>query len=131
MEWSHQDGMGPLVVGVTSRDGSTEVDIDHARTGEPGLYFGLGVPLGALLGGVVWKALGAPAGAVIPLVGMSTVGSWAVICALWKVRSKYWKEQTSRMASTLSEIVRQRALPPAPETDPESTGDEPDGLRED
>ena len=125
MEWSLNDGMGPMVVGVTSRDGETEVDMVLSRSGEPGLYFGLGLPLGGILGGLILtKTLGLTGAAAIPMMGLSTAGAYSALRVLWKARSKYWEGRAARLVGTIGDIVRRRALPPAPETDSESGNDE-------
>lgn len=130
MEWSYDDGLGPVIVGLSSRDGRSEIDVTAQRSGEAGLYFGLGIPFGGLLGGAVLSALlGIKGAGALPFI----LGS-AALCYLgtrlfWKSRSKWWSRRlrslVERVAATITEAAALRedaAARALPGSNGESTG---------
>lgn len=125
MEWSYNDGVGPVIVGVASRDGRTEIDVTASRSGEAGLYFGLIIPFGGLLGGAVLSSiLGLKGAAALPLIGLSAGVNYVAMRMLWKARSKWWTRRlrsvVEKVAATISESTgrlggaAQQGLPAGP-----------------
>lgn len=123
MEWSYNDGVGPVIVGVSSRDGTTEIDVTASRSGEAGLYYGLMVPFGGIFGGAVLSSLlGMKGVAALPLILASGAVCFVGIRLFWKARSKWWSKRlrslVERVASTVHEAAAvaarrtsERALP--------------------
>lgn len=108
MEWSHNDGVGPVIIGVASRDGRTEIDVTASRSEEAGLFFGLGVPFGGMLGGVALSAIfGLSGAATVPVIALSAGACYAAIRFGWKKRSKWWTRRlrsvTEKIAAAVSE----------------------------
>ena len=111
MEWSGQDDqdvLGSVVVGVSSRDGTTEIDISAKRGGETFLLFGLGVPVGGLTAGAaVANLLGLVGTAGAPLIAAGMVGvSYGVARLLWRVRSQWWERKLQQKVDHLSSAIQ-------------------------
>lgn len=119
LEWSYNDGLGSVIVGVSSRDGRTEVDVSAARGSEIGLIQGLGIPFIGMIGGALTLgALGVsgPA-AALPLMGMWATAAYLGGRLLWKQRAKWWEGQLERITNRLSTIAQSApALPPPEES---------------
>lgn len=119
MEWSYDDALGPVVVGITVQDGHTEIDVTASRAGEAGLYHGMGIPMGGLTGGAaLGAALGLSGPAVVPLVvavGGVVYGGTRV---LWAARSRWWERHLRRLVDRLASVVQEVAAhPPGREAD--------------
>lgn len=115
MEWSHDDGLGPVIVGVVSRDGRTEIDVGARRGGEAGLIHGLMVPFGGIGGGAALAGLLGLSGAaeVLPAIGVALGLSWVVTRTWWRYASRAWERKlrdvTGRITDAAATVVR---LPP-------------------
>ena len=48
MEWSHDDGSGPVIIGISSRDGGTEIDVTATKSTEAGIVHALGISFGGI-----------------------------------------------------------------------------------
>jgi len=112
MEWSHDDGLGAVVIGVVSRNDATEIDISASRSGEAGLYHGLGIPFGGLLGGVALGALiGLSGPPVLPLVAGAAGVSYLGARLVWRARSAWWERRLRNVSDRLSSLVQDAVLP--------------------
>lgn len=116
MEWSHDDSLGPVIVGVDSRDGSTEVDVSASRGGEVGLWHGLTGPFAAVLTAAVMKgSFGVEGGealaAAVVAGGLGYLGSRT----FWKYQSARWSRRLRRLAERVSEAASRVALAPPAE----------------
>ena len=113
MEWSQDDGAGPTIIGISSRDGETEVDVSAEKRMEASMVHGLGIPFGGIFGGAALASLlGAanPIPAVIALSGLSYAGMRLV----WRARSAWWERRLRKVIERISSIVQDVAtLPPA------------------
>lgn len=121
MEWTHDDGLGPIAVGVRSAEGRTEIDVAVNRSGTVGLLHSLttlggGIGLGALVSGLA--GVSGP-GALGVVLGASAVSYYASRIA-WHLRSKVWERRVGEMTGRAAEIAAgQTRLPPrAAPTDP-------------
>ena len=115
MEWSFDEGTGPVIIGITSRDGVVEIDVAAEKAGEVGLIYGMIVPFGGLLGGAaVAKLLVLTGGlAAIPVVAIAGL-SYLGVRIGWGMRSKWWERRIGRITERIGSIVQEvTALPPA------------------
>ena len=108
LEWRRDDTLGPVTIGISPKQGVTEIDVSANRRGEAGLLFGLGVPLGGLLGG----------SAVAGLIGVAGTGAaWPVAAAMagvsyglarlgWRFRSAWWERRLQQKVDDLSSTVQ-------------------------
>ncbi len=115
MEWSYNDGLGPIMVGLVSRDGMTEIDVSARRSEEVGLWYGLvGIPFGGALGGAAVASVvgvsGAPA--VLPIVGLMAVTGWGGLRFLWSRLSKAWESKVNRLADAVAAAAQEVAVAP-------------------
>lgn len=119
MEWTYEDGLGPVMIGITSRDGQTIVDMAARRSGEPALYFGLGVPLGGIGGGAILAGITGLTGlAALPLVAGFGLVSYGVARAGWRFRSRTHERIYTDLVERIAMIVQRRArLAPGPDTE--------------
>lgn len=109
LEWRHNgDELGPVAVGIGSVDGTTEIDVSANRTGEAGLVFGLGVPMGGLLGGSVITNLlpMLDADMTLPIAVAMAGFSWLGLRVGWAIRSNWWERRIQDKTRRLSEAVR-------------------------
>lgn len=116
MEWSYDDGLGPILVGVATRDGATEIDVSARRGEEAGLAFGIGVPAGAMaLGGIL-------GGAVMGLEDLPLLLVMVVMAAViyggmrfaWRFVEAFWERRLQRLADAVEGAAAEVAvLPPA------------------
>jgi hypothetical protein len=115
MEWSFDDSLGPVIVGVSARNGRTEIDVTAARGQEVGLLHGMGVPMGGIGGGVsLAAAIGLSGTAVLPLVAAAAGLSYGVIRAGWSARSRWWERRLRRLVDRITSVVQDvTALPPS------------------
>ncbi|KPJ83394.1 MAG: hypothetical protein AMS19_04600 [Gemmatimonas sp. SG8_23] len=117
VEWSHDDGLGPTIVGLSSRDGSTQIDVSSVRSSEAGLIHGMIIPFGSLLG----------TAALADVVGVSGSGTIFLMVAMaglvyagtrfaWGLRSRWWERRLrsvmERLTATVHDVAR---LPPGEE----------------
>jgi hypothetical protein len=120
MEWSNDDGLGAVVIGVSSRDGTTTVDVMARRGGEVGLLHGLAVPMGGMMGGALVAGLLGLDGfaetfpAVLGCAGLSFLG----VRTWWQIASARWERKLTRIADRLAEIGRSVAEPGGGEPGP-------------
>ncbi len=123
MEWSYDDGLGPIIVGVMNREGKTEIDVTSTRSGEAGLFHGLGVPFGGILGGAgIAGALGLSGAAVLPFILGSAGLSYVGLRAFWKYRSRWWEERLGRVVERVASVAQEVAV-----AELTSGGDEDEG----
>lgn len=112
MEWSFDDGLGPIMVGLSSRDGVTEIDVSARRGGEVGMIHGLGVPFGGLAGGgLIGGLLLGMSGPMIllPMAAMSVV-SYGGARWLWKRTGPRWEAKLERLADTVAAAAAEVAV---------------------
>lgn len=114
MEWSFNDGVGPVIIGLSSRDGRTEATVHAARIQEAQLYHILGVPFGGIFGGaIVAKTLGLSGAVVLPLIGAISIGVYGLMRMGWKARSRWWERRVREILDRIMTIVQGVAtLPP-------------------
>lgn len=117
MEWSYDDSLGPVIIGIVARDGRTEVDVTAARGQEVGLLHGMGVPMGGLGGGAALAgAIGVTGPAVLPLIAAAAGVSYCVVRVGWGARSRWWERRLRRLVDRIASVVQDvAALPPAEE----------------
>lgn len=140
MEWSFDDSLGPVMVGVASRDGRTEIDVSARRAGEAGLLHGIGVPFGGFFGGAALAGLIGLSGAAIPLlIGGATVAGWGGLRAIWSHYSQRWERKVERLADAVASAAREVAVAPADAVEsghaarpaiPPASGPEEEGRRD-
>lgn len=116
LEWSHNDGLGPILVSVRSEDGRTHVELTGSRSGSLALIHGLGIPLGGLvLGGLVAGATGLSGLAVLPVLASTAGLSWLVGRIAWRPRARHWERKlrllTERVAGAAARVAH--LFPPA------------------
>lgn len=119
MEWSFDEGTGPVIIGITSRDGVVEIDVVAEKAAEVGLIYGMLVPFGGLLGGVAVAELFVLTGglAAIPVVAAAGL-SYLGVRIGWGMRSKWWERRIGRITERIGSIVQEvTALPPASNED--------------
>ncbi len=113
LEWSHDDGGGPVIIGISVRDGKTEIDVSAVKQTEVGLVHAIGIPFGGLFGG----------GAVAGMLGLAGAGTLPLIAAMggltygatrlgWKLRSQWWERRLRKVIDRVSSIVQETALLP-------------------
>ena len=115
LEWSHNEGVGPTTVGITSRDGRTNVDVSASKSEEAtvitllGTAFG-GIALGAGLGGL----LGLSGAAVLPAIGAMAGLSYLGTRTFWHYRARWWDRRLRTIVDRVAGVVAETAaLPPA------------------
>lgn len=113
MEWTSNDGMGPVIIGVSSRDGATEIDMTANRAGEAGLYHGLGIPIGGVVGGAVLAASFGLSGPLVltAIAGMSAA-SYGLTRLVWRKRSEQLERTYRRVMQRAASIVQEAARLP-------------------
>ncbi len=126
MEWTHDDGLGPVAVGVRSADGRTEIDVTANRSGTVGLLHSLttlggGVGLGALVSGLA--GVSGP-GALGVVLGASAVSYYASRIA-WHLRSKVWERRVREMAERAADVAAGAAAARLPAGGAGGAGGEP------
>jgi hypothetical protein len=113
MEWSHDDGLGAVAVGVSSRGGTTEIDITASRSSEAALYHGLGIPFGGVLGGAALGALlGISGPAVVPLLVGGAGASYAALRLVWRARSRWWERRLRNVSNRLASLIQSAVIVP-------------------
>lgn len=132
MEWSHDDGVGPVIIGISSRDGTTDIDVSANRSGEAGMFFGLVLPFGAMFGGAALSSLLGLTGAMAaPLIGLMAGVSYVGTRLFWKARSKWWGKRMRTLIEKVSATVQEAESLPGRTADDRAlaagTDDEPDG----
>lgn len=124
MEWTHDDGLGPVIVGISSRDGVTDIDVTTSRSAEAGFIHSLLVPFGGLAIGLTTANALALSGAIVaPLIAGGALVSYVGTRFLYGQRARWWEKRLEKVVGRLSSIVqsggaalpaRQKAIP-APE----------------
>lgn len=115
MEWSHNEGVGPTIIGITSRDGRTNVDVSASKSEEAtvitilGTCFG-GIALGAGLAGV----LGISGAAVLPGIGAMAAFSYLGTRTAWHYRSRWWERRLRAIVDRVAGTVADTAVLPPP-----------------
>ncbi|MGB1656096.1 MAG: hypothetical protein ACPHQP_00705 [Longimicrobiales bacterium] len=123
MEWSYNDGVGPIIIGLSSRDGRTEATVHAARLQEAQFLHGLGVPFTSIFGGAILaKVLGLSGLVVLPLMGTLSLVSFGVIRMGWKARARWWERKVRDVLDRIMTIVREVAVVPPSEEDPSRLG---------
>ncbi len=113
MEWSFNDGVGPVIIGLSSRDGRTEATVHAARLQEAQLLHGLGVPFTGIFGGaIVAKGFGLSGLAGLPLIGSISLVSFGVIRMGWKARARWWERKVRDVLDRIMTIVTDVAVVP-------------------
>jgi hypothetical protein len=111
MEWSHDDGSGPIIIGVSTRDGRTEIDVTAAKSTEAGIIHALGISFGGIFGGAavagIWGLSGALA---VPVVAAMGVVSYGATRLGWRLRSQWWERRLRRVVERISSIVQDVAM---------------------
>ena len=112
VEWSH-DEVGPTIVGVSSRDGATEIDVSSVKSQEAGLIHGLMVPFGGIFGGAALGGLlGFTGTSVLPLIVAMSGVSYVAARLGWKARSAWWERRLRRLVERLAAVAQETALLP-------------------
>lgn len=113
MEWSHDDGAGPVIVGISTRDGKTEIDVTAVKKTEAGMMHGLGIPFGGVFGGAAVAGLfGVSGPAAIPAIAAMGALSYGAARLGWRLRSQWWERRLRRLVERISSIVQDVALLP-------------------
>ena len=116
MEWSHDEGSGPIIIGISSRDGRTEIDVSATKSTEAGLVHALGISFGGIFGGAALAGfLGVSGPWALPLVGMMGVVSYGATRLGWRMRSAWWESRLRRVIDRVSSIAQDVATLPAGE----------------
>jgi hypothetical protein len=111
MEWSHDDGAGPIIIGISSRDGETEIDVSAVKSTEASMIHALGIPFGGVFGGAaVAGLLGLSGGAAIPAIVVAGGASWGAARIGWKARSFWWERRLRKVIERVSSIVQDVAV---------------------
>jgi len=111
MAWSHDDGAGPIVIGISSRHGQTETDVSAVKSTEASIIHTLGIPFGGVFGGAATAGqLGLSGGAVIPAIVLAGGASWGVARIGWKARSFWWERRFCKVIERMSSIVQDVAV---------------------
>jgi hypothetical protein len=116
MEWSFDDSLGPVIIGIVARGGRTEIDVTAARGQEAGLLHGMGVPMGGLGGGAALAgAIGVTGPAVLPLIAAAAAVSYGLVRTGWGLRSRWWERRLRRLVDRIASVVQEVAALPPPE----------------
>lgn len=110
MEWSHDDGLGPFVIGVSSKEGRTEVDVSAMRSSEATMVHLVGVPMTGLATGAVLvttAGLAGPAG-VAGVLGATAV-SYVLARVGWRVRAGALERKLHDVLRRVTGVVAERA----------------------
>ena len=107
MEWTYEDGLGPVIVGISSRDGVTDIDVTAARSGEAGMIHGLAIPFGGIAVGVIAaKALAISGPLVLPLIGVGGLASYVAARFSYGLRARWWEKRLQKVVSRLRAVVQ-------------------------
>lgn len=115
MEWSRDDGTGAVIVGLSTRDGKTVIDVSAVKAMEASTVHALGIPFGGIFGGAAIAGfLGMSGGpAVLGTVGAMGVASYFATRFGWKLRARWWERRLRRVMERLTSIVQETARLPA------------------
>jgi hypothetical protein len=112
VEWSH-DKVAPTIVGISSRDGTTEIDVSSVKSQEAGIMHGLMVPFGGIFGGAALSGLLGVSGAgVLPLIFAMSGVSYVATRFGWKARSAWWERRLRRLVERLAAVAQESARLP-------------------
>lgn len=125
MEWSHDDGLGPIIVGISSRDGVTEVDVSANRASEIGLMLGLGVPFGGMIGGAILAAATGVSGpAALMPISLAAAAVYAFGRAGWRLRAEAFERRLERLVERITSVAQEASLRlPSGEEEDDATSD--------
>jgi len=114
MEWSYDDGVGPVILGISSRDGKTEIDVSAVKTNEASAVHAMGIPFGGVFGGAaVAGAVGLSGLTALPVIAAAGVVAYGATRFGWKLRSQWWERRLRRVVERISSIAQEVAvLPP-------------------
>ncbi len=121
IEWSHSE-VGSTIVGLVSRDGSTDIDVTSTKSDEAALIHGLVIPFGGIFGAAMMKGLLGFTGAqALPFIGLMGLVSYGLARLGWRMRSRWWdrrlRQLMDRLTATVQDVAR---LAP-----PEAEGEDP------
>jgi hypothetical protein len=113
MEWTHDDGAGPVVVGLASREGMTEVDVSARRGSEVGLLQTMGILTGTFVVGLpVGAALLGLGGAGLAATMAGAAGaSYLAGRSMWKWAAARWEERVERLVESVAATASEVAVP--------------------
>jgi hypothetical protein len=107
MEWSHDDGAGAVIIGITSHDGKTQIDVSAVKTAEASMIHALGIPFGGVFGGAALAGLlGLTGGAAVPFIVGASGASYGLARLGWKLRSQWWERRLEKVIDRVSSIVQ-------------------------
>lgn len=111
LEWSHDDGAGPVIIGISVRDGKTEIDVTAVKQTEAGLIHALGIPFGGVFGGAAIAGMFGVAGvSTLPVIAAMGGLSYGATRLGWRLRSQWWERKLRRVVERVSSIVQEAAL---------------------
>jgi hypothetical protein len=106
MEWSYDDGLGPVMVGISSREGQTDIAVSAVRQGEAGLFGGLGIPFAGIFGGAgIAGLIGIAGPAVLPLIAGIAGVSYGAFRLAWRRRAKWWENRLRALSERITTLV--------------------------
>jgi len=112
IEWSH-DEVGSTIVGISSRDGTTEIDVSAVKSQEAGLIHFMMVPFGGILGGAaLGSLLGISGAGILPIILMMSGVSYMGTRLGWKARSAWWERRLRRLVERLAVVAQDVARLP-------------------
>lgn len=124
MEWTYDDELGPLVVGVATKDGRTEIDVSALRAQEVGIFYGLGVPMIGVLGGALLSStFGLTDLAALSAMVATSAAAYLGVRFGWRYRARWWERRLRKIVDRLGAVVHGIARPPDGETHALPTGD--------
>lgn len=115
IEWSHSE-VGSTIVGLASRDGSTDIDVTATKSEEAALIHGLAVPFGGIFGAAMMKGIVGFTGAqALPFIGLMALVSYGGAWLGWRMRSRWWERRLQRLMDRLTSTVQDVARLPSPD----------------
>ena len=113
MEWTFNDGLGPVVLGLANDDETTTLDLSAARKEEVTLIYGLTVPfLGLFGGGALSASLGLSGVPQLAFAAGTLLGAMGLARLVWKARARYLEGLYHRVMAAASAIARDAAVTP-------------------
>ena len=119
MEWSHDEGGGPTIIGISNQGGKTEIDVSATKWTEVGFFHGFGIPFGGIFGGaLVSKFLAISGPAALPVIAAMGVVSYVGARLGWRLRSRWWERRLRLVVDRISGIVHDVAARTPDESSP-------------